>query len=162
MAERFVVETPSSHGPGSESLHEHVRGRAQLAEDANPFGSLEVKGHRATAAVVHTRGGRGAVGPAPRRLDLDDVGAVFGELQHTQRPSNTARQIEYAHAVQSLHGSGAGVGLHEGHSIAPGRLVGFGVTHRAPRRREGVAGPGVATYLGIHPPTVDAGEQVVE
>ena len=79
----------------AEALHDHVGFRGQLQQPAAPGVFLEVE-HQAALVHVEAREelGIGAHGVAPRRLDLEDVGAELGQELRRVRPRTPDREVQ--------------------------------------------------------------------
>ena len=97
-----VVETEAEpfHHTGPERLHDHVGGPEQPLEHVAPPVGLEVDGERSPAAVPHAVTVVGAERISAGWFDLDHVGPLLREQEHTERTGDTPRQIEDADTVE--------------------------------------------------------------
>ena len=125
--QRFVVETPPLHRPRLERLDDHVGGPAQSRKTRAPSACFRSRVRERRLRLKHERRAASARRRAsPGRLDLDDVGAVLGELEHAER-------------ARDATGSGRGCGLRR--APAPMR-----VTSRLLTLRVANAGAAVVTH----------------
>ncbi|MNV50799.1 hypothetical protein D3C71_1428260 [compost metagenome] len=101
-------------------LHQHVATGEQFADQYLPFGSGEIDGDRAFAAIgaqvvrrlarvvavrilqIRRAPGAGVVADAGT-LDLDHVGAEIGQHLRGPRAGKDARQIKHTNAFQQFH-----------------------------------------------------------
>ena len=138
----LVAEAEARHHARTKAFDDHVGGFDQAQEQRAPFGVLEVQAQAALVAVddlveparvaAHRAHGARVVAGAGV-FDLDDVGAVIGEVLGGQGAGEEAGEIEDAHALEWRAARG-GVVLH-GFSGSTARAVGT----PAPGRRPGSA-----------------------
>ena len=94
-------------------LANHVGGLQQLGEDLLALFALQVQGHAllvavdvgvvAAEAVLHGAPAAGLI-TGGRGLDLDDLGAVVGQVHGAERAAVCLSQVQYANAFQrSVH-----------------------------------------------------------
>ncbi len=118
-------EVPLLHGPGAEVLAHHVgvRGQppeerlalrgAQVAGDTTPAPSLDGPEQGVVGLVlvgVDERPDGAHEVPAPRELDLDDVGTQLAEESGAERCGDAGPHIEHPDAVERAGGGWGGAG----------------------------------------------------
>jgi len=105
--QRVGVETDGRELLRADAVHQHVSGIHQPEKRGAGVGALQVQHHAALAAVDAEKDGphaglRAGSGPTRRvalgRLDLDDVGAVLGQVLAGVRAEHHGAQVQHAHA----------------------------------------------------------------
>ena len=139
LGQHLVAEAEARHHARAKAFDDDVGGLDQAQEQRAPFGLLEVQAQAALVAVddlveparvaAHRAHGARVVAGAGV-FDLDDVGAVIGQMLGGQGAGKEAGEIEDAHALEWRAARG-GVVLH-GFSGSTARAVGTPARGRRP------------------------------
>ena len=93
--QRIEADAESVHHTGPERLHDDVGVGRESVERLDPLGRLQVDRDGATRTLPQRVS-------AARGFDLDDVGALLGEQQNTQRTCDPPRQVEDAQIFEGF------------------------------------------------------------